>query len=283
MPAGDAHAGPSRRFVEEGYGVLERFLDDTLVEAVGREVEAALQAPPPAGCERPHNRLLPLRWNDPPVDLILEGEHRHRSLAALTQADDLRWISAYVSTKEARTPALWWHQDWWCWDHPISFGMAAPQVALLCYLSDTNEENGALRVLPRSHHASVPLHGLLPEAHAQDADVAPDHPALRAQPGQVTLSARPGDAVVLDYRLLHGTHANVAATRRDCLLLSFTPCWRELPTDLRAHLIRHLAQPRDDEQVPDTSSWEQLLPSFDGLRADLPLNRVAPSSFSVAD
>ena len=35
MPADDPDAGASRRFVEEGYGVLEGFLDDTLVKAVG--------------------------------------------------------------------------------------------------------------------------------------------------------------------------------------------------------------------------------------------------------
>jgi hypothetical protein len=32
--------------------------------------------------------------------------------------------------------------------------------------------------------------------------------AMRDHPNQVTLSVRAGDAVVTDYRLLHGTHAN---------------------------------------------------------------------------
>jgi hypothetical protein len=33
-------------------------------------------------------------------------------------------------------------------------------------------------------------------------------PALNDQPGQATLSARAGDVVLLDYRLLHGTPAS---------------------------------------------------------------------------
>jgi ectoine hydroxylase-related dioxygenase (phytanoyl-CoA dioxygenase family) len=137
-------------------------------------------------------------------------------------------------------------------------------------------------VLPGSHNASLPLHAVLPEAHAEGAHLSVDHSVLSDQPGQVTLSARPGDAVVIDYRLLHGTHANATAERRDCLLLSFTPSWRDLPPDVRAHLIRHPAQPTLEER-PLLASWRaELLPSFDGVPADLPLNRVAPARFAVA-
>jgi ectoine hydroxylase-related dioxygenase (phytanoyl-CoA dioxygenase family) len=284
MPADERHQlrDSSAGFAEHGYAVLERFLDRALLEALRRAVRTALQAPPVAGCERPHNRLVPLRWNDPAVDLVLEGAERRRAVAAVTGGDDLRWISGYVSTKGPRTPPLWWHQDWWCWNHPASLRPAAAQVALLCYLSDTNPDNGALRLLPGSHRASVPLHTALPAAHAQDAEVALDHAALSDQPGQVTLNARAGDAIVLDYRLLHGTHPNLSAQRRDCLLLSFTPSWRRLDADIRAHLIQHLAQPTDDER-PGRGSWHaELLPSFKGVRADLALNREAPTRFAVS-
>lgn len=270
----------SRGFTEEGYGVLERFLDSARVAALRREVDIALQASPVAGCERPHNRLVPLRWNDPAVHLILEGAGRRRAVGALTGGEDLRWISGYVSVKESRTPPLWWHQDWWCWDHRVTLCPAAAQVALLCYLSDTSHRNGALRVLPRSHRGSLPLHATVRDAHAEAAELPLDHGALSDQPGQVTLSARAGDAIVLDYRLLHGTHPNASAERRDCVLLSFTPSWRGLPADIRAHLIQHLAQPRGDER-PAQISWPELLPSFAGARADLELNRVAPTRFAV--
>ena len=154
--------------------MLEGFLDPALVAALRCEVDLALQAPQIAGCERPHNRLVPLRWDDRAVDLILEDANRRRAVVALTGGDDLRLISGYVSVKEPRTPALWWHQDWWCWDHPVSLRPAAPQVALLCYLSDTSDHSGALRVLPGSHHASVPLHATLLDAHGQGAELPLD-------------------------------------------------------------------------------------------------------------
>jgi hypothetical protein len=282
--SGDERQEPrdeSAGFAEHGYGMLERFLDRALLGALRREVCTTLQAPPVAGCERPHNRLAPLRWNDRAVDLVLEGARRRREVATVIGADDLRWISGYISTKEGHTPPLWWHQDWWCWDHPVTLRPAAAQVLLLCYLSDTNAGKGALRVLPGSHRASVALHGKLRDAHAQGARLPLDHAALGDQPSQVTLSAKAGDAVVLDYRLLHGTHPNHSAERRDCLLLSFTPSWRRLDADIRAHLIQHLAQPTDHER-PRRTSWQaKLLPSFEGVRADLALNREAPTRFAV--
>jgi hypothetical protein len=87
--------------------------------------------------------------------------------------------------------------------------------------------------------------------------------------------------VVTDYRLLHGTHANAGARRRDCVLLSFTPHWRELPDDIRGHLISHPALPQDGRSGP-IGRLSALLPSFDGPRRDLPLNRNAPMAFAIS-
>jgi hypothetical protein len=150
MPGGDVASleRGAGALAEQGYSVVAGFLDGAARVAVGAAVDMVLQAPPVPGCERPHNRLVPLRWNEAVVDLILADEGRRRTVAAICGGDDLRWISGYISVKDPRTPALCWHQDWWCWRHPVSFQAAAPQVALLVYLSDTSECTGALRVLP---------------------------------------------------------------------------------------------------------------------------------------
>jgi hypothetical protein len=274
-------ADAARGLAESGYSRLPGFLGPRLVAALRYEVDRALDRPPVPGCERPHSELTPLRWNDRVVDLILRDQRRRRAVATATAGDDLRWISAYISVKRARTPPLWWHQDWWCWDHPVSLRPAVAQVAVLCYLSDTTPETGALRVLPGSHRRSVPLHATLPEAHARADDLSLDDGAFADQPGQVTLSARAGDAVVVDYRLLHGTHRNLSADRRDCVLLSFTPSWRDLPRGIRAHLVQSIALPTDAER-PGPSSWlSELLPRFAGTPADLELKRDAPAVFAV--
>ena len=264
----------------DGFAIMPGFLGPEALSRVRREVEALLQRPLPPGCERPHNTLVPLRWADGPVAAVLGRPQCVATLTEASGATDLRWISAYVSVKPARSPPLWWHQDWWCWDHPVSYRRAAAQVAVLCYLSDTTQGTAALRVLPGSHHRSVDLHSHLPEAHSRQAgELAESDEALADHSDQATLTARAGDAVVLDYRLLHGTHANRAATRRDCLLLTFTPAWRDLPDDVRAHLVRHPALPARGERP---SFPQALIPSYEGTPRDLPLRRNAPARFAAS-
>jgi hypothetical protein len=270
-------------FIRDGFTVLYRFLDEIEVKDARVAVEEVVAAPRLCGaCTRPHNTLLPLRWNDSVVRLVLASSARVRALAEAVGAVDPKWISGYVSIKEPRSPALWWHQDWWCWDHPVSFRRPAPQIAVLCYLTATDVGSGALRVLPGSHHRSLPIHALLPERHAESADALEvGHPAMTDQPGQVTLSLAAGDAVVIDYRLLHGTHGNDRDMRRDCILLSFAPSWRDLPADIRGHLIQHPAQPGAGEH-PSAGGWEdELLPRFDGVPKSLPLNRKPPPVFEA--
>jgi hypothetical protein len=220
-----------------GFVRLPGWLRDEELPAV-RAAAAALDAAP--ACPRENNTLLPLRWHDDLVNLLVGDAGRVAALRAATDATDLRWISGYLSVKEPRTGALDWHQDWWCWDHPVSFAEAPPQIALLVYLSDTDERSGALRVRGG------------------------------------TLAARAGDAVALDYRTEHGTHPNDADHRRDAVLLSFAPHWSALPADVRGHLIGHLALPAPGED-PSGAAVAALLPRFDGPRADLPLNRTPPA------
>jgi hypothetical protein len=251
----------------DGYTVLERFADPA---AVAPLVEARLRVDDGPACARPHNTLVPLGWQDTIVRRLLASADRVREAAG---ARDLRWISGYVSFKEPRSPALWWHQDWWCWEHPVSYRAAAAQVAAVCYLGATDTARGALRLLPGSHRRSAPIHALLPEAHAGET-IDPAHPAMADLPGQVTPVLRAGDAVLMDYRLLHGTHANAGDRRRDAVILNFAPDWGGLPEDIRAHLISHPCLPPDGDATP-------LLPSYDGERRDLPLSRDAPARFAM--
>ncbi len=270
-------------FVRDGFVVFDRFLDESEVAEIQTAVNSLVVSSPESACPRPHNTLLPLRWNDRIVQLLLASLRRVHVLSQTLGADDLKWISGYVSIKEAHSPALWWHQDWWCWDHAVSYRRAAPQVAVLCYLTATDTHNGALRVLPGSHHRSSRIHASLPEAHADAAnDLEPGHIATSDHPDQVTLCLRAGDAVAIDYRLLHGTHGNASEARRDCVLLSFTPSWRALPADIKGHLISHPAQPVADERPPTPrEAW--MLPLFGGIRKSLHVNRVPPQKFAIID
>jgi ectoine hydroxylase-related dioxygenase (phytanoyl-CoA dioxygenase family) len=270
-------------FKRDGFAVLKSFVKKVELKEVSPHVESVLSSSHELACTRPHNTLAPLRWNDPTVRFLLKSA-RVQALKKVLCATDLKWISGYISIKEPTSPPLWWHQDWWCWDHPFSYRRMAPQVAVLCYLVDTDTTNGALRVLPGSHLKSAPIHAVLPEAHGHNTEgLEPGHAAMSDLPGQVTLCLPAGDAVVIDYRLLHSTHGNTSNCRRDCILLSFTPSWRRLPNDIKAHLIAHPAQPFGGETFTTPSVLAKLFPKFSGPRRDLPMNRNAPSNFEVVD
>jgi hypothetical protein len=278
----DLTDGTAADFARDGYAVLPGFLEPAELDLVRDAVVRRVERPDGETCARPNNTLVPLRWDDPIVAALVTGGRTSR-LAAAVAADDLRWISGYVSAKEPRSLPLWWHQDWWCWDHPVSFRRESAQVALLCYLADCDTHTGALRVLPGSHTSSHPMHAILPAAHRDESTALdPAHAAMADQPGQVTIAVRAGDAVVTDYRLLHGTHANCADHRRDCVLLSFTPSWTSLPADVRAHLISHPALPAADETRPAAGWAADLLPVHTGPRRDLALNRDAPAELAQA-
>lgn len=266
----------------DGYTVLPGFLSEKEVRSIQAAVDLLLDNAYGESCARPNNTLVPLRWDDPVVECAAGDPERVRRVSQPLGADDLRWISAYISVKDPQSLPLWWHQDWWCWDHPVSYRPAPVQIAVLCYLSDTDVRSGALRVLPGSHSRSTGLHAALPEAHRHDSTARDaQHVAMRDHPGQVSLELCAGDAVLTDYRLLHGTHVNAGEHRRDCVLLSFTPSWRDLPADVQGHLISHPALPDAGEDVPTTGWAARLLPTHVGPRRDLELSRDAPAVFSI--
>jgi hypothetical protein len=271
-------------FLTDGWARLPQFIAASEIDSLSAASDHVLAQERPPCMQRPGNDLVPLRWDDAIVATLLADEHRMARLTAAIAAQELKWISAYVSTKAAHSPALWWHQDWWCWDHAVSYRRPASQVALLCYLGATDRSSGALRLLPGTHHASLPLHAFLPEAHGDDANALdPSHQAMSDYPGQVTLDMAAGDAVVIDYRLLHGTHPNARPSRRDCILLSFAPNWSALPDDIQAHLAMHPALPAHGEQAQrEAATYRGLLPEFAGDPASRAVNRNAPAAFAAA-
>jgi hypothetical protein len=274
---------PSRAsLARDGYVVLPSFLTEAEVGSLRPVVERLVATGGGETCARPHNTLVPLRWTDSVVGVVAGDHRRMKRLTGAINAPDLRWISGYVTVKDPHSLPLWWHQDWWCWSHPISYQQAAMQLAVVCYLVDTAPGNGGLRLLPRSHQRSHPVHAALPVGHRRESAASdPDHPVMQDQPGQVSLWLRAGDAVVMDYRLLHATHANASDRRRDGLLLNFAPAWSALPIEIRAHLIRHVALPGPGEDPPAHHPMTPLLPRHDGPRRDLLLSRDAPAAFAI--
>jgi hypothetical protein len=194
---------------------------------------------------------------------------------------DPKWLSGYQISKPPGGPPLWWHQDWWAWDESCSFDEVPPQIFVMYYLRDVDENNGALRVIPGSHRRPHRLHSVLPPAHSAEMnEAAEEGTAHERQPDEITIRARAGDAVVGDVRLLHATHRNSDSSRRTCLTLWYLPAFRELPESIQAYVVEHPAQPergwwRDpDTEVPEV--LRDLLPVYDGPAEPAQYNREPP-------
>src|SRR3954454_11516478 len=171
---------------EDGYTLLPGLLSPDEVSRIQASVSRLRSTRTVGVCERPNNTLVPLRWRDAAIGVVLDDATRVERVREASHGCDLRWTSGYISIEDPCSGPLWWHQDWWCWDHPVTSHRQAAQVALLCYLNDTTVRSGALRVLPGSHLRSSAIHALLVDVHPED----PARPAASDCPGQVTLELR---------------------------------------------------------------------------------------------
>lgn len=150
---------------------------------------------------------------------------------------DPRFSSGYVISKPPNSPALFWHQDWWGWNDPISFRDEIAQVFAFYYLTETTRTNGCLRVLPGSHRKRHPLHDV-PDAHGEALGRVdePDNIVYQSVPGEVAVEVEAGSLVIGDARLLHGTYANRSADERTLITLWYHPNFSGLPEPIQARI-----------------------------------------------
>lgn len=248
--------------IRDGFVHLRGAIPSPTIIAVREHLRELQREDRPPACVRPNNLLVGLRWDEPIVGRLLGDAAFVGAVAEACAASDLRWISGYQSIRHARTAPLPWHQDWWCWDDPISAAVEPAQVAVVCFLEDVPDRGAAIRVLPGSHH-TIPSGVRFDDTGTTSSTVA----------GSVTVPASAGDAVVMDYRVLHGTTANQTDAHRSALIMNFAPAWHRLPERIQGHLISHQSLPSPGTRPAASSAVAGLLPHFDGPAADLPLSR----------
>ena len=229
---------PARRqLVEEGYCHVPGVLDPSFLESVQDLAARTLEA---VGAEhraqwRSQGSLVALADHPPFATLIA-----YPGLQAMFERmgfEDVRFTSGYIISKPPGGPALFWHQDWWAWRHPISRSRRIAQIALFLYLTDTRRENGCLRVIPGSHCRRHALHDVI-DAHdpALAAVENPDDPVYASHPDEVDVPVAAGDVVIADARLVHGAHPNRSGRERTNITLWWHPGYAGLPPAIRARL-----------------------------------------------
>jgi ectoine hydroxylase-related dioxygenase (phytanoyl-CoA dioxygenase family) len=145
------------------------------------------------------------------------------------------------------------------------------------YLVDTSPQNGCLRVIPRSHHTSHPLHLVTSTGH--DGDVRHQDPstslAYTNYPEQVDVSVRAGDLVIGDARLLHAANANRSDQRRTVITMWYMPRYESMSEPLlAAYQSRLFVPPPEDLPVDQQTMIEPFLPNYTGDATPTPWDRI---------
>ena len=262
------------QLIEDGFCVFEKVLDAEMVRRVEDTSNHVLDAQDPEHFEKQKSTgSLATVFEDPFfVDLIT----RPAALAALKSLgfDRATFYSGYIISKPPHSPPLFWHQDWFGWNDPVSYKPLPQQVFLMYYLVDTTPSNGCLRLIPGSHLKRHIMHDAVPMAHTEDLQRAsdPDHPAFHHAEGEIDIAVKAGDLVIGDARILHSAYANRSDDRRTVITLWHHPLFYDLPDSMRAHL----AISRVPNDWPEEAR-NRLLPLravYDGEAEPMELNRV---------
>jgi len=276
-----------KALAEDGYCVIEEALSPALLEATRTQAAAIVDAIPADHRARNRSQGSLVLVADHPGFADLIASPMNEGIFEGLGFRDPRFSSGYVISKPPHSPALFWHQDWWAWDDPISYRDTVAQVFLFFYLTDTGLENGCLRVIPGSHRRRHPLHDQ-PPAHDEDLSrvADPDNLVYRSVEGETPVEVKAGSAVIGDARLLHGTYPNRSGAERTLITLWYHPDFAALPEQIKAR-IDLIFNRRGVDTDPDwtdgmtPAKWPAankakvapLLPDYDGDAEPQPWNR----------
>ncbi len=155
-----------RQLLRDGFCLFEGILDCDLLKQTRKISDALLDGQPPEHFEQQKSTGSMISVFDDPAFAELV-----RCPAAIAALGSLgfphpKWWSGFVISKPPQSPPLFWHQDWWGWNHPVSYDDPVPQqVFLMYYTVDTAPGNGCLRLIPGSHLIRHRLHDAVPDPH----------------------------------------------------------------------------------------------------------------------
>jgi ectoine hydroxylase-related dioxygenase (phytanoyl-CoA dioxygenase family) len=148
-------------------------------------------------------------------------------------ANLLCWTTNFF-IKESHDPAfVSWHQDSTYW------GLSAPDVVTAWVaLSESNEENGSMQVIPGTHLMDqIPHRDTFSKDNllTRGQEVAVDVDASQA----VSINLKPGEMSLHHVRIIHGSPPNRSNGRRIGFAIRYIPTYvRQLQGDDSATLVR---------------------------------------------
>jgi non-heme Fe2+,alpha-ketoglutarate-dependent halogenase len=229
-------------FQQEDFVAPIRVMSAAQAGALRKQLEEfeRSQGGPLKGSLRHKTHLLFTWLND-----LVRQERIVDAIEDLYGANLLCWTTNFF-IKEARDPAfVSWHQDSTYW------GLSKPDVVTAWVaLTPSNEANGAMKVMPRTHLLDQVPHrdtfsknNLLTRGQEVAVDVDP------AQ--AVTIELQPGEMSLHHVRIIHGSEPNPSDDRRIGFAIRYIPTYvRQVEGDDSATLVRGVDQFNTFEHEP---------------------------------
>ena len=120
-----------QKLLEEGYCVIESvFLPEELCFIKEVSLKALSELPPKHRERNKSQGSLILIADYPEFSDLIAHPALFKVFHDLGFADT-RFSSGYIISKPEKSPALFWHQDWWGWGDPISYTDQIAQVFVM--------------------------------------------------------------------------------------------------------------------------------------------------------
>ena len=126
-----------------------------------------------------------------------------------------------INVKEAFEGTVWlWHQDYGYWFHD---GVDPKLVSCMVYLDEATHENGCLMVVPGSHRLGRVEHvpDEITTSYKQWTIPLDIMRTATRETGIVSLTGKPGSAVVFHCNLIHGSNHNMSPRSRKSVIFAY--------------------------------------------------------------
>lgn len=201
----------ARRYAKEGYVIFRDVLDPELIAEADRHVDWLLEQNPD---RRPEDLGHELARSDP-FWVRLISDDRLLDLAEIFLGPDIALFATHYICKPPRTGRrVSWHQDGAFW--PIE---PMEVVTMWLAITDSNPENGCLRVVPGSHKSRLAEMREATEDNVLPAEIALDVDEADA----VDLILSPGDVSVHHPAIHHASEPNGSDRWRRGLTIRYIP------------------------------------------------------------